>query len=64
MIDDDISDRATLVADSMVVIGQIWVEAHRTAVESDLTKFSHFGEIAERLVHRPQRDSGHLLRCC
>jgi len=53
VIDDDISDRATLVADSMVVIGQIWVEAHRTAVKSDLTKFPHISEVAERLVHRP-----------
>ena len=53
MIDDDVSDRATLVADSMVVIGQIWVEAHRSTIKSDLTKFSHIGEIAERLVHRP-----------
>ena len=64
MIDDDISDRAALIAYSVVVVREVRVEAHRTAVKSDLTKFSHFGEIAQRLVHRPQRDSGHLLRCC
>ena len=60
VIDADVGDRSTFIAHGMVVVGQVRVEANRSAVECDLTEFSHFCEIGERLVYRPQRYSWHL----